>query len=298
MIKYRDKGDKMHRLSQMFRPITATPFVFGDGHIEVEPCEVLKPYIRCFWGHKVPVRCSVHKEDVVVPDSCMDIIFNINYTDNKIESIFCGVTDKMFKTPEWESKEEVISVFAIRFYTWSAILFSDEDMKEVRNGMYEVEHYYSKIKKAIEPYLFEISTLEGRILLAERVLLDNLHLDRANPVVNEMIFEGMKHKGNIKITELTDKVHMSSRQLERILKNNVGLSPKQMMALMRYQYLWNDIVRRGYSSVLDYSNYYGYTDQSHLLRDFKKYHGMLPGEAYEFSRRGLGGSQAILEDKK
>lgn len=43
---------------------------------------------------------------------------------------------------------------------------------------------------------------------------------------------------------------------------------------------------------------YGYTDQSHLLRDFKKYHGMLPGEAYEFSRRGLGGSQAILEDKK
>ena len=40
----------MHRLSQMFKPITATPFVFDDGHIEVEPCQALKPYIRCFWG--------------------------------------------------------------------------------------------------------------------------------------------------------------------------------------------------------------------------------------------------------
>ena len=35
---------------KIYKPITAAPFIFGKSHREIEPCEALKPYIRCFWG--------------------------------------------------------------------------------------------------------------------------------------------------------------------------------------------------------------------------------------------------------
>ena len=43
---------------------------------------------------------------------------------------------------------------------------------------------------------------------------------------------------------------------------------------MRYQSLWRELVTAPNFSVLDAVERYGYTDQSHLLRDFRKYHGI------------------------
>ena len=47
----------MLALSQLYRPITGTPFQSDETYREVVPCEPLKPYIRCFWGQrKAPAR--------------------------------------------------------------------------------------------------------------------------------------------------------------------------------------------------------------------------------------------------
>ena len=35
-----------------YNPITVAPFSNTDSHIELEPIEDLKPYIKCFWGTK------------------------------------------------------------------------------------------------------------------------------------------------------------------------------------------------------------------------------------------------------
>lgn len=59
--------------------------------------------------------------------------------------------------------------------------------------------------------------------------------------------------------------------------------PKQLTSLVRYRYLWNDILFNKHFYVLDAVQLYGYTDQSHLLHDFKKYHTVLPGEAKRYA---------------
>lgn len=38
------------KLNDIYRPITATPFRQNEEHVEVIPCEALRPFIRCFWG--------------------------------------------------------------------------------------------------------------------------------------------------------------------------------------------------------------------------------------------------------
>ncbi len=57
----------------------------------------------------------------------------------------------------------------------------------------------------------------------------------------------------------------------------------QLTSLVRYQNIWNDILFNKHYNVADTVQLYGYTDQSHLLHDFKKYHTLLPSEAKRYA---------------
>ena len=54
-------------------------------------------------------------------------------------------------------------------------------------------------------------------------------------------------------------------------------------SLVRYQYLWNELLTTPVFDVMDAVHHYGFSDQSHLLHEFKKYHTMLPEEARKYA---------------
>lgn len=276
----------MQKINYLYNPITATPFRDDSTYIEIIPCQSLRPYIKCFWGTKKPViniKKDIITNELIIPDTCMDIIFHVNYTDNKINSRFIGINNEAFMAATQNDKEEKTSIFAIRFYAWTAILFSDEAMTGVRNSIFDTQQHFSKIKSAMEPIIFDISTLDERVKIAEKLLLDELNIKRLNHNLETALYCIFRNKGNIKTTKLADEVYISSRQLERIFNEYIGVSPKQLTSLVRYQNIWNDILFNKHFNVADAVHLYGYTDQSHLLHDFKKYHTLLPSEAKRYA---------------
>ncbi len=66
---------------QIYKPLTASPFFRDATYREYNPCEALKPYIRCFWGSEKPyiMRESTGMGGAVIPDTCMDIIIDVNF---------------------------------------------------------------------------------------------------------------------------------------------------------------------------------------------------------------------------
>ena len=66
-------------LTARYVPITADPTCQSNTHSEIIPCEALRPYIRCFWGTAEPIcnRVTDGTPTLVIPDTCMDIIFNM-----------------------------------------------------------------------------------------------------------------------------------------------------------------------------------------------------------------------------
>jgi AraC-like DNA-binding protein len=280
-----------------YRPVTATPFRHNETYTEYTPCDALKPYIRCFWGSNTPyrqIKTDHLLKTLVVPDTCMDIIFDINYTDNRIQSSFCGINDRSFITDDRYDKEKLISTFAIRFYAWSASLFSKETMDGVLNASIDPRIHFPKLTDAIEPLLFNITGIKGRITAAEKYLLQYLMTQRTSPLVMEATAEILKRKGNIKTGDLAAQMLISSRQLERIFRGNMGISPKKLSSLIRYQFLWNDILFRKNFNSMDEAQELGYTDQAHLLHDFHQFHTMNITAA----RKLAGVDVAFLQEKK
>lgn len=283
-------------LHKIYNPITATPFVQNESYVEIEPCRELRPYIKCFWGAKKPYKSTktgVPTQSIVIPDTCMDIIFDISYTDNRITNCFCGMDEKAFTIYEDNEEEKIISTFAIRFYPWSTFLFAEDSMKNTKNTAIDLEYHFSGIKRKIEPLLFDVTNMEERILIVQKYLLEHIHLERMNPLLMNSILDIMKHKGNIEINKLSNNQHISNRQLERVFLENVSITPKKLSSLIRYQYLWNDILYKPNFQVLDAVFQYGYTDQAHLSHEFKRFHTMTIPEAKRYASQPV----AFLQDR-
>lgn len=96
------------------------------------------------------------------------------------------------------------------------------------------------------------------------------------------------------IDQLSRSLHISTRQLERLFQSRIGLPPKALACLIRYQLLWRDALQPGFD-VQDAVFRYGYTDQAHLLRDFKRFHTMTIPQALAYARKDVGFLQEIPE---
>ncbi len=278
-----------------YRPITAAPFRCDDHYIEIEPCAALRPYIRCFWGSRdVKTRRSAPcsgRTDIVVPDTCMDIVFHINDSEHTVCADFCGIDDKFYKGGAGGGATR-FSQFGIRFYAWSAVLFSEESMEACRNARVDAEIYFPGLVREISQPLCELQTIGERVRLAEEALLRRVNLRQENTLFMEAVAEIIRTSGTLKTTELAKAVFVSGRQLERVFKENAGVSPKQLSSLVRYQRLWHDILMKPGRQIQDEVYILGYTDQAHLVHEFKRYHGMTIKEARAWAMEHV----AFLQD--
>ncbi len=263
-----------------YRPITSTPFPKSSNYCEITPCSALKPYICCFWGTEYPQPASSETADrLVIPDTCMDIIIRVNYSDNKLSANFCTMDERSYHSGRTESSA-VMSAFGIRFFCWSAALFSGESFRGTKNNAYFPDEFFHGITEDLTGIVLQFDTLPERARAAEKILIRRLVPERANSDIMNVISDMITYNGRMKISEIAKRNVISQRRMERIFTENMGVSPKTLSSLIRYQLVWQEIVRGG-SDILDLTEKYGFTDQAHLLHDFRFRHGMTPAQAYK-----------------
>ena len=282
----------------IYRPLTATPFKRNISYTELTPCNELRPYIRCYWGAESPMIRSENDAatELVIPDTCVDIIYDIDYTNNTVTGGFCGINDCSFHTDNNETIGHMISTFAIRFYGWGAYAFADDSMKSTLNGYFDVGSRFEWLDKIIRSQLLELKTLQEKVSCVEKLLIKRLPNVRDNIIVNDTIQNILLHKGSLDVSNLAKDSFVSTRQLERLFHEYVGVTPKKLSNLIRYQFLWRDILCEPKFDVLSAVHKFGYTDQSHLLREFKRYHSMDIHSAMSVAFEDVGNIQDIYAE--
>lgn len=82
--------------------------------------------------------------------------------------------------------------------------------------------------------------------------------------------------GNIKIQEITDATGWNRRTILRNFQNDTGLSPKIFSRIVRCQAAMHEIAHNKNVIFSDLAHKLGFSDQPHLLRDFKKLTNVTP----------------------
>jgi methylphosphotriester-DNA--protein-cysteine methyltransferase len=127
-------------------------------------------------------------------------------------------------------------------------------------------------------------SLEEFKQVAEETLLELLarpasKIPEQNPLVMDAIIQMIRTRGSKNLSSLLKDIHASERQLERFFAQTLSLSPKKVSSLIRYQSLWQSVCFSKKFDIQDAVADFGYFDQSHLLNDFKKFHGMTLAQA-------------------
>lgn len=286
-----------------YKPLTATPYKHNETYTEMLPANPeLAKYIRCYWGSGMPyIQKDEHTiSGIVIPDTCVDIIYNIDHTDNTVSGGFCGINDASFCKSADRKCGHLISTFAIRFYAWGAYAFSQDSLRDTLNGYYDVQSRFMWLDRILRQRLLEKYSLAERIEAAEGMLLKRLSAVgkdsaaggvladsgisafgkvRRNNTIDCAVAQILLHKGNVSAAQLANECFISSRQLERLFHEYVGITPKKLCNLVRYQCLWGELLSNPRFYAADAVYRYGYTDQSHLVREFKRYHTMSISQA-------------------
>lgn len=270
----------------LYRPLTATPFKHNSAYQEIEPCRMLQSYVRCFWGGRMTSGTeTVESSGIVIPDTCVDIIYRMDDMGNIIISDFVGINDRSFFIQSNHNAENKMEVFAIRFYAWGAYAFCEDSFTGTVNGRYDVRERFGWLDRELRSRLSEPGNLADWIRLAETLLLKKLETARENMIVDRVMQDILRHHGGLEISQLAKENLISSRQMERLFREYIGMTPKKLSNLVRYQCLWRDIVSQGYFNMMDAVDKYGYTDLPHLIREFERYHSMSIRNAREIAFR-------------
>jgi len=132
----------------------------------------------------------------------------------------------------------------------------------------------------------------GRALLA----LARPH-GAASPAILHALELFGAHPIGLRVANVARDLGMSHRRFIQLFADAAGVSPKLYLRLQRFERLraalWAD-GRAGAASWADLAQDHGYSDQSHLIRDFREFAGLTP-VAY-LARRGAGENHNVVLD--
>lgn len=169
-------------------------------------------------------------------------------------------------------------MIVFQLYPSAAKLLFDIDTKKLNDDCADL----SKIKGiAIENPLGALTTPSAIKLKTENIAKFLSELAREKGMeeyrkIEQAIQMIQDHKGLIAVNELARRLNTTERTLRRKFNHYVGISPKKFAKITQFQTSLDQIATGGYSKLTDVVYENGYADQSHFIRNIRKFTGKNP----------------------
>jgi methylphosphotriester-DNA--protein-cysteine methyltransferase len=122
--------------------------------------------------------------------------------------------------------------------------------------------------------LAEVKTNAQRITTIERFLISRMTGTEPDKLVLAALSYIHKSKGNIRIKQLMEQLHISQSPLEKRFRQAVGASPKKFASIVRLRNVIQQYSPTGSLTELGYEA--GFYDQAHFVKEFKTFTGDTP----------------------
>ena len=155
------------------------------------------------------------------------------------------------------------------------------DMAEIRNHIIDARDLLDYNIQTFYDHLCETEDLREMGLLADAYLLQNLVKKgqvNTNKNVLKIVESVLNSQGRYNLDLLTSQSNMSHRNLERLFIQKVGVSPKHLICILRFNLALNLKRQNPTLNWTSIAAECGYFDQMHMIREFKSLSGNTPSE--------------------
>lgn len=179
------------------------------------------------------------------------------------------------------SNEEGIDVLGVKFTALGFHLLSGMKVQHLTDEIVDAEDVWGKEVAYLGEALYEVNDVVRSVQLLDGYFYRKLSSSR-NTYIHPCVAEALQlinnAQGNIRIKELQKDIHTSPSTLERAFLNQLGMTPKMYSRILRYNKV-KALIDQGKADWQHICFNFGYFDQSHFIKEFKRYSGLTP-EAY------------------
>ncbi|MFN8308945.1 MAG: helix-turn-helix transcriptional regulator [Chitinophagales bacterium] len=255
---------------------------------EIVPSGHLEHFVECYWTIQNVNHCT--KQEISFPDGTIDLVFSLgdSYTrENMSEQRTASFTVKTAALVGQSTHGKIITpgrnnnLLSIRFKPFGLFPMLGIPMNELTEESLTLQEVMKNWGTELESRVFDAHTLESRIEVIENFLNKKVALNGyIDPVVRAAVSEILINRGNIRIETIYNKLGVSKSTLESKFKMYVGITPKELANIWRFNHavilqkknLERTLTEVGYMA--------GYFDQSHMIKDFKRYTGKSPKDFF------------------
>lgn len=251
----------------------------------IEPHFLLKNYIEKMWLFESSGKIPVDDMKLVVPNA------NLKLTVSYQNGIVAAVNGKTFLSKEHDitltglvdvpvildtDADVMTETIGIEFNPLGAYRFFHFNLNEIQNQIYSIHDLLGKTGKQLTEQINETTTTDQKIAVLQQFLLHQLSKQNEDPVFDFCIQKIIASKGRITIKELEKKTGYSSRWLNMKFNEKIGVSPKNLSSIIRFKQYFQAFINGDERSFFRNDFYELYYDQSHFIKDFKRFTGLPP----------------------
>ena len=252
---------------------------------EQPPVAGLAPFVDRIWtleGHASMLGGALQP---VLPDGRPEIVMHLgdgfhrvnvlDHEERQHDLLFAGQLESQLVL----RPGGVIKVLGIRFHPFGAAALLRVPQDELAGLTIDLRELSRPLTETLRRIQDSAPSLASAADAAQRALLPFVTPDRRDPRVRHAVREITRRRGMVSIDRVADAVGLTRRHLERQFNAQVGITPKRLARITRFQHAVQlldaaESTPRGAETAATC----GYADQAHFIRDFRDLAGCAPSE--------------------
>jgi AraC-like DNA-binding protein len=175
-----------------------------------------------------------------------------------------------------------VQLLGIRFHPGGTFPFFRIPMQELTNQVVDLAAIAGTFERDLVARTGAAGSFRLKIKAVEELLVDRLLRCNPDSWLTGLTTRIVQSGGQVSVDTLATDAGVTSRQLERRFVREVGIGPKLLCRILRFQQIFRAIDRNdsGWATTAAECGYY---DQAHLIRDFQQFAGQTPSRLLEHS---------------
>ena len=247
---------------------------------EIPASPPLRPWVRCLWHLRGEAEPAA-RADRVVPDGCPEIVlqrgdpfreYQASQGPERVQAPRTLLAGQLTE-PLWLTPTGRVDCLGIRFEPHGLTAFLDTPLAEITNARHDLRvldaDFADRLRCA--------STAAPPLAALQSELERRLRTRSSTPPswIPEAVRRIDDHAGACRIGEWSVDLGVDPRRLQRGFGRAVGLTPKRLQRVLRFQKVYRRLEEA--TCAADLALECGYYDQAHMIRDFQQFAGRSPG---------------------
>jgi AraC-like DNA-binding protein len=254
----------------------------SDFHYEeIDPPRELAAHVRCLWRLRGASAGGAPPEPIF-PDGCVELVLNfadpfVRYTGNgashlqALRLVTGQITRAITIAPSGR-----MDLWGIRFHPWAAAAFLDVQGTDLRDRMVTLGDASRALEIAIEPVIDAPTERSRRTALIAALASHARTIRPVDAMVPALVSMIAGQRESRSVRELARHAGLGTRRLQALFAERVGMSPKMLMRVARFQRALRIARERADLSWGAVAVEAGYYDQPHLNHDCREIAGCVP----------------------